>query len=116
MCIKSAILSLFLLFSGISCFVYDPERRILVATMEYAPIYGNSTDLMYYYVDMQIGTPSKPFSFLIDTGSRTMSLPCKGYCTACGTHMHSYYDLSSKYHFSNLSKLFLTFHSQISTE
>lgn len=55
-------------------------------------IYGNSSVMNYYYVDIYIGTPLKKQTLIIDTGSGYTGVPCKSLCEKCGKHLNSYYD------------------------
>jgi len=41
------------------------------------PLYGNITELGYYYTNIYIGTPPQLQSVLIDTGSGFVGVPCK---------------------------------------
>ena len=56
-------------------------------------IFGNTSNLMYYYVNIYIGTPPKRQSLIIDTGSALTGIPCQPYCTSCGKHLNSYYKI-----------------------
>ena len=60
-------------------------------------VYGNSSTLYYYYINIYIGTPFKRQSLIIDTGSSFMGIPCKTVCKSCGNHLNSYYDFKSKF-------------------
>jgi hypothetical protein len=57
------------------------------------PIYGNSSSLNYYYVNIYIGDPLQKQSVIIDTGSHLTAVPCRPYLANCGRHMNPYYDL-----------------------
>ncbi len=59
-----------------------------------SPIYGNSSSLNYYYINIGLGTPSKTQAVIIDTGSKLTSIPCLPYCLSCGEHINSYYDMT----------------------
>jgi len=58
-------------------------------------IYGNSTTLNYYYINVYIGNPPKEQSLIINTGSSHTGIPCKEYCdiNSCGKHLNSYYSI-----------------------
>lgn len=64
-----------------------------------ASMYGNSTDLQYFYADVFIGSHRQRQSLIIDTGSSIAAVPCNNYCTtsylqksSCGKHLNPYYD------------------------
>ena len=61
-----------------------------------APVYGNLTDLMYYYVDVYVGDPNNPSkqSLIIDTGSTITWFPCQGYWRKCGKHILPQFELT----------------------
>ena len=63
---------------------------------EFTQIYGNSSSLNYYYVNLFIGNPPKKQSVIIDTGSHLTSVPCQPLCESCGKHVNSYFTISSK--------------------
>ena len=63
-----------------------------------SPIFGNSTYLNYYYVDLYIGEPSQKQSVIIDTGSHITAVPCLPHCKKCGKHLNEYYDMSKSNH------------------
>jgi hypothetical protein len=58
-----------------------------------SPIFGNSTYLNYYYVDIYIGEPPQKQSVIIDTGSHITAVPCLPHCKNCGKHLNKYYDM-----------------------
>lgn len=60
---------------------------------ESTPIYGNSSSLSYYYVNIYIGEPPQKQSVIIDTGSHLTAVPCQPYILNCGRHMNPYYDV-----------------------
>lgn len=64
---------------------------------DFSKIYGNSSSLNYYYVNIYIGTPPKKQAVIIDTGSHLTSVPCQPLCESCGKHLNSYFTLSSNY-------------------
>lgn len=65
------------------------------------PLYGNTTYLKYYYINIYIGNPPKKQAVLIDTGSYLATVPCLPFCQDCGRHINSYYDMRQ----SNTSRL-----------
>ena len=67
---------------------------VLSQTFEHAAVYGNTESLGYYYIDIWVGTPSVKQTVILDTGSRLTAFPCSG-CLDCGTHVDSYFNLSS---------------------
>jgi hypothetical protein len=69
------------------------RQRLLSDTS--TPIFGNTSSLNYYYVNINVGTPSKTQSLIIDTGSFITTLPCQPYCQECGTHLNSYYNITA---------------------
>lgn len=77
-------------------------------------IYGNSSIMNYYYVDIYIGTPLKKQTLIIDTGSGNTGVPCKNICERCGKHLNSYYDPSSIINININIKLFLILASNTS--
>ena len=54
-------------------------------------IYGNSSNLHYYYVNIYVGSKHKKQSLIIDTGSSLTGFPCEGICKKCGAHLNPYY-------------------------
>ncbi len=58
-----------------------------------SPIFGNTTALNYYYVDIWIGNPPQRQSVIIDTGSHITAVPCQPFCEKCGSHLNKYYDM-----------------------
>jgi hypothetical protein len=59
-----------------------------------APIYGNTSVLNYYYVDLYVGNPPQRQSLIIDTGSLLTTIPCMPFCESCGHHINSYYNFT----------------------
>jgi hypothetical protein len=64
-------------------------------------IYGNSSYLKYYYMNINIGNPPQKQALIIDTGSQMTAVPCQPYCNQCGSHINSYYDMRN----SNVSEI-----------
>ena len=66
-------------------------------------LYGNSTEMMYYYANVYVGTfeTLRTQALIIDTGSGIMSFPCKEYCVHCGKHINEYYPLKGKLYLFN---------------
>lgn len=68
---------------------YDPELG-----MESARLFGNINRYAYYFVDLEIGSPSpQRTSVIVDTGSRLVGFPCRG-CAHCGEHIDPAFDVS----------------------
>jgi len=55
-------------------------------------LYGNSSVLHYYYVNIYVGSQKSKQSLIIDTGSSLTGFPCKGFCNDCGVHLNPYYN------------------------
>ena len=57
------------------------------------PLYGNSTDFMYYYITMFFGSHRQPQTLIVDTGSSVAAIPCKEFCSSgkCGKHINDLY-------------------------
>jgi len=58
------------------------------------PLYGNVTDILYYYANIYVGNPPQQQSVIIDTGSSFVGVPCKQSCgSECGkAHRNALYD------------------------
>lgn len=56
-------------------------------------LYGNSSSLNYYFIDIYLGSPPMRQSLIIDTGSSITTVPCKQLCTNCGNHLNNIYQL-----------------------
>ena len=52
-------------------------------------VFGNTTDLMYYYLDVTVGDQKQ--SLILDTASGIVAFPCEGYCVSCGQHVNEWY-------------------------
>ena len=59
-------------------------------------IFGNSSSLNYYYLNVFLGNPPKKQALILDTGSHLTSVPCQQLCESCGKHLNSYFSISSK--------------------
>lgn len=70
--------------------------RNLEGENEFTKIYGNSSSLNYYYVNLFVGNPPKKQAVIIDTGSHLTSVPCMPLCESCGKHLNSYFTITSK--------------------
>lgn len=58
-------------------------------------VYGNTSELSYYYINMYVGIPPTRQSLIIDTGSQITAIPCSPLCTSCGVHMNEFYKLKN---------------------
>ncbi len=99
------LISLFLMVFIIICQEYsmtmnlhsikgDYESHYLRNLQYSTPIYGNTSVLNYYYVDIYIGNPPKKQAVIIDTGSLLTTIPCMPFCESCGNHINSYYNFT----------------------
>lgn len=71
---------------------FDKYRHLAITNTS---IFGNSSQIYYYYVQVLIGNPPKPQAFITDTGSHLMATPCGDLCKHCGKHINSYYETKS---------------------
>ena len=72
--------------------------------MHTTPMYGNSTDFMYYYITMYFGSHQQAQTLIVDTGSSVAAIPCKEFCGKggkgkCGSHIHKLYESSKSKNF-----------------
>jgi len=58
------------------------------------PIRGSVREVGYFYVTLGLGTPSRNFSLIIDTGSTITYVPCSD-CKHCGNHEDAAFDVAS---------------------
>jgi hypothetical protein len=92
-CKVQNLISILVFFWGLC----EGKRKLVNIEMESARIFGNSSDLWYYYADLFIGNPPQKQSLIIDTGSALTGFPCAESCSVsqkCGTHQHKYYSLN----------------------
>lgn len=91
-----AISSWQLSFQNMTRVLHPSGRHLVNMHLEVSDIYGNSTGLMYYYVNVYIGEGDniQKQALIIDTGSGVTCFPCKDYCTHCGKHLNPYFDTS----------------------
>eukprot|EP00325_Prymnesiales_sp_UTEX-LB-985_P004441 CAMPEP_0174694746 /NCGR_PEP_ID=MMETSP1094-20130205/1276_1 /TAXON_ID=156173 /ORGANISM="Chrysochromulina brevifilum, Strain UTEX LB 985" /LENGTH=405 /DNA_ID=CAMNT_0015891069 /DNA_START=29 /DNA_END=1250 /DNA_ORIENTATION=- len=61
------------------------KRRLSPAGLE---LEGNLNTLGYFSAEICVGTPSKSFDLIVDTGSALTAFPCSD-CPHCGKHQHS---------------------------
>lgn len=64
-------------------------NRSISSTM---PVYGNSSVLHYYFVNILVGSTQMKQSLIIDTGSSLIGFPCLNFCKNCGIHSNPYYN------------------------
>lgn len=78
--------------------VSSDGRRLVHFNVQSAPLFGNATEMMYYYANLYVGDFDNLSrqALIIDTGSGIMSFPCEGYCTHCGKHINDYYKIKGK--------------------
>ena len=76
-------------------------RQIQHMELLTTPLYGNSTDFMYYYITMHFGTHRQPQTLIVDTGSSVAAIPCKEFCQQgqCGKHINNLYESSKSTNF-----------------
>ncbi|GIL44101.1 hypothetical protein Vafri_1644 [Volvox africanus] len=55
------------------------------------PVFGSTRELGYFYTVLDLGTPTRSYSVIIDTGSTITYIPCKG-CENCGKHQSERFD------------------------
>ena len=67
-------------------------RNMTHAHLQTTPLYGNSTDLEYFYATVYLGSKRQPQALIVDTGSSVAAVPCAEYCTNCGNHLNKYYE------------------------
>lgn len=67
-------------------------------------LFGNSTGLEYFYVDVYLGSHRQREGLIVDTGSNIVAVPCANYCQksiygkpSCGTHLNNWYDIDQSY-------------------
>lgn len=65
--------------------------------LETSEMYGNSTDMYYFYANVYIGgfNNTSKQSLIVDTGSGLTCFPCEGYWKHCGKHLNKYFPLDS---------------------
>jgi|EP00505_MAST-04D_sp_SCG-Rhode-Island_P004232 hypothetical protein len=78
----------------------DHRRQVLESAKKYArrhlpemrsvPLYGDDSNLGYYYVYISMAGSKNKFSVILDTGSGLTVVPCD-LCVGCGTHMGNKY-------------------------
>jgi hypothetical protein len=81
----------------------EESTEIMQKRIQAAPLYGNSTDLQYFFVDVFIGSNREKQSLIVDTGSSIAAVPCKNHCSVqsgkstCGSHLNPYYDFDASH-------------------
>ena len=63
--------------------------------LQTSKLHGNSTDLMYFFVDVYFGSNKQKQSLIVDTGSTITAVPCSVLCTSktCGKHIYPWFDI-----------------------
>ena len=56
-------------------------------------VYGDSSDLNYYYATLYLGKKKIPQTYILDTGSPTTTSPCNK-CKSCGKHLNKPYEIN----------------------
>ena len=61
------------------------------------PLYGNVTELQYFYATIYVGSQKHRQFVIVDTGSSEAALPCKELCnaTSCGTHANGHFAVTN---------------------
>lgn len=72
----------------------DTRLRKLFPNM--TKVYGNTTELNYYFINMQVGLPPVKQSLIVDTGSQLTAIPCGSKCPTCGSHSNVFYELKNE--------------------
>lgn len=81
--------------------------------LQTAALFGNSTGLEYFYVNVFLGSNRQKQSLIVDTGSNIAAVPCRNYCSvsvygkqSCGDHINQWYDIdrSTSKHFFDCQK------------
>lgn len=64
----------------------EAERRLAHMHLQATNLYGNSTDLEYFYIDVAFGSKRQKQALILDTGSSLAAVPCDEFCTqeSCG--------------------------------
>ena len=91
------MLLLFFLVSFVSTSILPIQRAPLSyirnLSSETDFVYGNSTDLQYYYTELEFGEPPSKQALIVDTGSSITCIPCAKQCEHCGKHLDEKYKL-----------------------
>ena len=72
----------------------DTRLRKLFPNM--TKVYGNTTELNYYFINMHVGQPPVKQSLIVDTGSQLTAIPCGSKCPTCGLHSNTFYELKNE--------------------
>ena len=67
------------------------SRKLYHVHLQSSPLYGNSTELQYFYVNVYVGSEKQPQSLIVDTGSGIAAFPCDNHCESCGKHLNNYF-------------------------
>ena len=52
------------------------RRDLQHVNLESSSLYGNSTDLEYFYTQVYVGSHRQPQTLIVDTGSSIAAMPC----------------------------------------
>lgn len=76
-------------------------REMMHMHLHTTPLYGNSTDFMYYYITVYFGSHRQPQTLITDTGSSVAAIPCQEFCNQgkCGKHINDLYTSSKSENF-----------------
>ena len=71
------------------------QPRELHLQLEQAPLFGDTEELYYFYVEVEVGSQRQSQTLIVDTGSHMTGFPCEPFCTYCGTHLNSRFNSSA---------------------
>jgi hypothetical protein len=68
----------------------EPRRNLAHVHLQKTPLYGNSTELEYFYITAYFGSHRQAKSLIFDTESSVAAIPCSDYCSnnSCGSHIN----------------------------
>ncbi len=53
------------------------DRALLHTHLQSSPLYGNVTDLQYFYVNVYVGSKNQRQALIVNTGAGITAFPCK---------------------------------------